>query len=367
MRLLLLIAIVASLGAAPPDDAASRADGIHRRALQEGQRGRWAEAATLWEAAAALDPLPKYAFNLATTYVFLARWDAAWGTCERARALGVAESDRADLDAACGKAEAAVLKLGALVTLRVEPAEAAVRVEGAAWPGGRVLLTRAASQVVVTCDGYRTLERLLEHPLGTAPTFELRLEALPRSGAVSVTGTPVGAIVRLGGSQIGALPRAARADLPAGSYRIEVSHPGFVPTTTTVRIEAGKTAEVSVTLVAATPVVTNRATGPSGLSIGAWTTLGLGAAAAGTGIALLVRAAGLASDGDALNEAPPPDFDARFSSARDDFDGSLTAGATLVGLGAAALVGGAVLWLLDDTSTTVVAPGQGGLGAAVTF
>ena len=142
-----------------------------------------------------------------------------------------------------------------------------------------------------------------------------------------------------------------------------MSHAGFVPSTTTVRVEAGKTAEVAIALVASTPIAGHVSSGPSGLAIGAWTTMGLGVAAAGAGIALLVKAAGLASDGDALNDAPPSDFDARFSSTRDDFDTSLAAGATLVGLGAAALVGGTVMWVLDATVT----PSPGGASAAIRF
>lgn len=66
-------------------------------------------------------------------------------------------------------------------------------------------------------------------------------------GRVSVTGVPPGAEVFIDGRSVGRVPIAA-ADLPAGTYALRISHPGYVALESTVTVTAGSRKTVEAAL-----------------------------------------------------------------------------------------------------------------------
>ncbi len=178
-------------------------------------------------------------------------------------------------------------------------------------------------------------------------------------GAVAVTCTPGGALVRLVERPDDVRPCPARFEkVKAGPHTVRVEHPSAPQAEVEVTVEAGATATAQVALEAevAPPVltpVTAPVAPPAPSSPWPWLLMGSGVAVAGGGVVLSF----LALDARDEAEAAVP------GSAQDDavdlFEQRRTLSYVAYGVGGAAVVTGIVLLFVggDDDPQAAVAPG----------
>lgn len=156
-------------------------------------------------------------------------------------------------------------------------------------------------------------------------------------GSLQIASTPVGAEVRLAGRRVGVTPYSRK--VWAGSYELELRHPGHVATTQTVEVGLEQPASVSVDLppeqvAVAAPVPKAPPRRP------AWR---IGAGAAGLAVGALMVGfgiSGLSVNGDCSLDRQP---------ACDGIYRTGAIGGSLVGLGGALMIGGAVLVALPPS------------------
>lgn len=186
-----IVAVVCGLGlpvgpaeATPPPEVAER---FHVEALELAGRGRWKAAIKRWRKAEAIQPDWRYAFNLASSYAHVRKWQAAWDALGRAREGGIVRGRRAaaaDLDR---RISDKLLKTHAEIRLALEPSAASVTLDGKPWkPPYRRWTSRPRHTLVVTHRGYRPEERVWSHPRGGRYVLDVQLKPLtprdPRRG-----------------------------------------------------------------------------------------------------------------------------------------------------------------------------------------
>jgi hypothetical protein len=122
-----------------------------------------------------------------------------------------------------------------------EPAGAAVLIDGqerGATPLD-VPLPPGVHRIVLRREGYLDVSRELELHADQPATLEERLPVdLARSGVLSVSSSPPGAVVRFRGQVLGQTPLSASAVLP-GAGALELERPGFAPLAQSVFVRVG--------------------------------------------------------------------------------------------------------------------------------
>lgn len=131
------------------------------------------------------------------------------------------------------------------VSLVTEPADS--RIEIHAWPAPRMgehwLLARGERSVTVSAPGYNTYRG--DITVGDEPVQTHTIKLTPLPGALNITLSPVEAAeVLIDGEQVGTAPGLIKA-VEAGSRRIRVSAPRYLPFTTDLVVE-GKGIEQSL-------------------------------------------------------------------------------------------------------------------------
>ncbi|HMU40951.1 MAG TPA: PEGA domain-containing protein [Pseudomonadota bacterium] len=150
-------------------------------------------------------------------------------------------------------------------------------------------------------------------------------ESKPR-GTIIVNSIPPAATVKLNDRTIGATP--VRRDVFIGSYDMTLSLPGYLPTTLPVLIEDNREASITQQLAPIPVRKVSRA-----LPILKWTTLAVGLAAVGGGVALLALDGKEATCG--AGQLPPCVFSGK------------PGGAVLLSVGLLSLTGSALLFRWD--------------------
>ena len=97
-----------------------------------------------------------------------------------------------------------------------------------------------------------------QQPVATKPTTTAKAPAKKPAAvkpvatlSVAVKSTPAGATVQLNGRTVGKTPMTLK--VAPGTYTVAISRPGYVTMTRIVTVKPGKTASVTVALVAAKP------------------------------------------------------------------------------------------------------------------
>ncbi|TNF34933.1 MAG: PEGA domain-containing protein [Deltaproteobacteria bacterium] len=342
--------------ATAPSDVAEQ---LHLKAREAYEAKQLKRAIELWREAYDAHAVWKYAYNLANALREDGQYAQAWDYVGRAEALGVPDEYAAYVLDLRSFIRAELTRDHALLTLTVDPPDALVIRNGAVWPAPepdptrdrpapREMWTRdAASEVVVSKDGYVPQTLAWRHGDGV---HERRVVLLPvpRPGTLSVSGTPVGAVIVLDDEPVGSLP-ALRLPVDPGKHVLAARAPGYVIERRPITIESERELHVDFTLEPEIALGSR-----ADLATPGWIVVGSSAALIMVGAGFTGWADNTATDLADLNASAPGsvDYDTyrrRYDALRSDFDTRRDVGAVLLGIGAAAAVTGVVLLVIDAT------------------
>jgi len=225
---------------------------------------------------------PVVLYNMGLTYKSLFRYGEAIETLERyldqssAKGHPVSKERRAEVETIVAEMKS----LLADVTLVVSPADAAVRIDGRLVTlgiEGIVRLAAGSHAIDASAADYKPGHVEITVVAGTAQTVSLKLIAIPRTGAVKVSASQIGARVSIDGRDVG--PAPAVAELAAGGHQLEVTAPGYAASRSELLIAAGQSRELTVTLDRPAPLSDTR---PVYRRWWFWAGVGVAAVAAGT-------------------------------------------------------------------------------------
>lgn len=185
--------------------------------------GDYNTALAEFQASYQANPLPAVLYNLGLTQKALFRYAEAIDTLRSYLSQAQPRAERrAEVERLLGEMEA----LLAPVTLVLEPAAATLLLDGRSVTLGVAPLRIAAGGHVLeaSADGYRPLRREIMVSAGQPLRLRLALQALPRSGQVSLRSQPPGARVTVDGKDLGAAP--LDLELKAGGHLLQLSAPG---------------------------------------------------------------------------------------------------------------------------------------------
>lgn len=362
IRAALLLAVVLALPLAahadvPVDEA------LHERAVEAYGAHRYEEAVELWREALAASPRWKYAYNAANTLYEDRRFAQAWELVLRAEELGVPATHRERQLELRARVSGGLLLTHAWIALTTDPPDAGVTLDGEPWAAPRERWTTAtATRVRVSREGYAPKEQVWAHPPGQRHELQVRLEPLPREGRLRLAGAPAGAVVSVDGAPIGTLPLDGPVTLAAGPHRVVVTSAGFADASLPVEIAPGDQRDITVRLQ---PLGER----PPDLVTPGWVLLGSGVATVAAGAGLLAWTADLTREMEDLNGSARSsglgfdDYATRYDTLHERHDAARLAGAILTGTGAAAAATGIVLLVVDGLPAeppVTAAPVDGG-------
>lgn len=208
---------------APPVVDLSAARRHFEQAVALYNDGDYNTALAEFQASYQANPLPAVLYNLGLTQKALFRYAEAIDTLRSYLSQAQPRAERrAEVERLLGEMEA----LLAPVTLVLDPPAAAVLLDGRSVTLGAAPLRIAAGGHVLeaSADGYRPLRREIMVSAGQPLRLRLALQALPRSGQVSLRSQPPGARVTLDGKEVGVAP--LDLELKAGGHLLQLSAAG---------------------------------------------------------------------------------------------------------------------------------------------
>lgn len=245
-------------------------------------------------------------------------------------------------------AEAAA-SAGASVLVRVsvtaEARDYILRTQLISGVTGEVL--RADETYCEICTYDEVLERLDQELGNLATPIEeaLAAEAAPAKATIHVVSDPTGATVRVDGRVVGETPLDAEVD--PGAHEISVHKDGFADTTQSLDVAADEERALQLELV-------RERKGPGLWRILGWSGVGVGVAAVGTGIGLLI-----------VDENPyKPSCDGLEGTCARRYN-TLGGGVALLVTGVVAAGAGATLLILDDRKRGKIEAWIGPRGAGI--
>jgi hypothetical protein len=356
---LITIPMVAS--AAPPDRAAIRAaKKLAKKARRLAKRGEWGAAAAMLAEAEKKHPSWTYAAALAAGYRDAGNLIIAWEAERRARKYGVSEKNQAGADALRDDIEKRLLADHAFLELVVVPSDARVRVNGEQWrPPYQRWVKGSLSKLAFEHGDYIDMGVTWHHPAGHKAKKSVQMISKSSYGRIEVEGYPSGAIVFVEDKELGTLPKARTGLLAPGTYKVRVELAEFDVQHHEVVVRSGTPTKVAIRLEesesAAVKLLKSR-------RFWGWTGVGIGAAALGASIGLLVHASAIEDDMLNLNKTHVSGY-ASYVREYDALDSDLstfsTAGYALLGVGLALGGAGATLLALDysdEESSAFAAP-----------
>ena len=359
----LVLTLVLGSGAMAGEPRSPRpAERLHDAAVGAYRAGRLRQAIELWRDALRLEPVWKYAYNLANTLYEADDGLEAWQALKQAEALSPPEKYLGQVVELGTKVRALLYKDHALLVLTVALEGAAapdgvprdppvgwvVKRDGAPWDAPFEAWVAAPETVIeVAAPGFVPRREVVKTPVGERVALTIALAPVPAApvvGVLAVDYRPHGARVIVAGVERGVTP--LMLELPPGEIDITIAAAGFVERMVTGRVAAGAETRLEGELA---PVVVPEV-GPS-LALPGWTSLIGGGVLVGLGVGALVWADDTRDDLRALNADPGTDFDVysrRYDSLEGAFEDRRLASQVLIVGGGLAVVGGVVMLLLDD-------------------
>ena len=303
----------------------------------------------------------------------------AWHVGRRAQLLNIPKSYAVDVQKLLIEAETHLIGDHTFIRLRVEPPEAKVSRQGAAWKSPREIWTkRDKSTVALSAEGYETKVLQWEHALGIKHEKLVSLTKLKsdiKPAKLVIKGSPKGAQVHINGKPTCILP-ACVVTLKPGRFRIRVASTGHVEHQSVVSLRAGEVTNHNVTLAATVkqspvPTVTKAPPKPK-FGTAKWAVLGSGIALVAAGGGLFGYAANVVDDAETLHASDLRKYSDQQDELQSKLNGAQISAWVLTGLGVASLCTSVALFTLDKApATTAVAPmlvpGGAGLSASVAF
>ena len=365
MALLLTLPCVRTAQGQEPETAAQwNAKGKNWYDQREFQK-----ALTCFKKAWSLEPGARYLFNSAKACVRLEEREGAIYYYRQYLSMVPDTADREEVEQEMMELTRQMLESGHTeVQLSSVPAGASIALdpprptEVAKTPGALFLKT-GRYKVTLTSEGFEAATLELEIPLqGPSPIVKKEtLKPIPLTGDVEVQLSPPGATLRVDGKEVTSRAHG-KLSLKPGKHEFLATMTAHTPARTSVQVEAGKTARVSLHL---SPVRSKKPVlRPNPWRTVALVTAGTGAAVALTGVVLY----GVGSDqmstanSDYNNTVTGyPGYASDYSKGRDMAQWGLG-----LAIGGTVAAGGSMLlwWLLPETTpgspTVSLAPGDSG-------
>lgn len=263
----------------PPPPAVRAVDPVREEARAHFQRGveligaeRWADAILELRRAQELRATPAVLFNLGLALRAVGRNREAMAAFrEFSRMSGATTNPEL-----AARVDAYVQELTAglgRVVLLVEPPSATVQIDGVAVRANESVEVDPGRHVIIAAaDGFAGENRTVEVARGSQSTVMLRMVPLVLSSRVTVTADPSGALVRIDGQNVGF--GSVEETVRPGSHTLEVSAEGYYTFRRRFEALAGQSQTLRANLSNSRGVVESP-----------WFWLGVGALAAGGGVA----------------------------------------------------------------------------------
>jgi len=197
-----LVVTLAAPALADPQSDKKEANRHFKNGVSLFDENKYAEALAEFERAYTLMPHPLVLYNLANAHRALSQYDEAVTYYQRLLAEGPGEVDKKTL--AKGKKELDdLMRMVAQVTISVEPADAAVTIDGKerAAGGAPLILAPGDHAVEARKDGHQPGRRAFRVAAGDKLTVELKLEVQPAEpppddGRVKPSDDPIPSVAR---------------------------------------------------------------------------------------------------------------------------------------------------------------------------
>jgi hypothetical protein len=298
-----LCVVLSGSAAAHAEDA----DADARASFKEGTalvvKAQWAEALAAFERAAATRRHAITTYNIAACERAMGRYTRARRTFAQALSENDASGGKELPSSLATEAKGALDQIDAIlvnVSLKVEPAEAKVMVDGRPLdkgpgatlvaglraPGPGEALANAGAVVVMDPgahvftfqrEGFADVLVNKTFSSGKADTMDVKLERLPATLRISSNRT--GALVSVNGLDVGPVPVDVLR--PAGTYKVLVRDDGYVPYEGALTVKPGQSSSLNADLKPEKPSIFTR--------WWFWTAAGVVVAGAATGTYLLTR------------------------------------------------------------------------------
>jgi len=267
------IALVLMLIAPPAfaDDAADARD-LFRRGAELAKDSRWSAALSQFERSATLRPSAGTTYNVAICQRALGQYVLARRTFARALEQRANDTDLPDGTVAeIGKLKTEIDALVATIDVTIEPADARLAIDGqpleaagkdgdlplvfagtlAAGPGKPIAAARFRMVIdpghhvfVVGREGFSDAVHPEDVRAGERRSLKLILDRLPAT--LNVSADRAGAVVAVDDLDVGVVP--VTLSRPAGTHRVVVRKPGFLPYETEANVQPGQRADLLASL-----------------------------------------------------------------------------------------------------------------------
>lgn len=344
------VLFVAWLALVPPAGALAQGGGYEEartQAVEAYKSGDYARAAELFRQAFEIEPKGNLLYNIAVCYdkagnaVDAVTWyqkfvDAVPDSPKRPEVTRRIAELREQLDDAQVEVSVSTSPAGALVFVD-DKARGAMGVSPLSFtllPGSYVIIAEK--------EGHEPARQKIQVARGAPVRVDLNLLPKGMVGTVALRIPERGADVLVDGKRVGASPLAEPLRLSQGPHELLVMKSGFAPWKQTIDVQGGRTATVAVTLVPEGGDGMGGIGAGGGAGIWPWVTMGAGVAAIGGAVFTGLSAQSLHDQLDQKRRDGEP-------IAPQDVDTGNTLVMTtnvLYGVGAAAIAGGALWWLL---------------------
>lgn len=305
MKRLFSFAVVMALSApALAQDATSEARALFNHGTELVGSAQWAEALASFEQSAAKRPHPITTYNIAACERALGRYTLARAHFGQAVAEGVAQNGAlpASLEADAKSYASQIDQILVHASVVVDPPDARIAVDGRpidfpspqagiagvlpsgpgkAAPAPRFDLTLDPGVHLLTIAREGFADVVVNRTFTPHARVDLKLELDRLPAVVHVASNVPGAIVTVGGADVGPVP--VDVTRPAGSYRVIVKKPGYDAYEALIRVKPGEEANLRAPLMLEKIPITKR--------WWFWTIIGGVVIGAGTGAYFIARAA----------------------------------------------------------------------------
>jgi hypothetical protein len=210
----------------------------------------FAGATADFERSVALYPTQNSLFNLANCYKAVQRYTDALNVLARLRRQ-FADKLKPEIKEAADRQEQEIQSLVARLTIRTEPADAKVKLDGrelGTGPSlGPLMLGPGDHEIEASRLGYQDLRRSVQLVSGAEVTETFNLVAEP--GHLALRTNADGASVLVDGKEVGKTPLASALSLTAGRHVVTVERSGYEPAERTVDVTAGAQQDLEIQLI----------------------------------------------------------------------------------------------------------------------